>query len=124
MALAYVNLGRISFRTKDFPRVEGFISKAMSLAAPDADELTLMASAQVADRHLDQAIETGRRAHRSQLDHHAYLHVVAAKADELQGKDDAAVAELRQYLAEEPTGARAERVRTMLAKFQPQVEAH
>lgn len=120
MALAYVNLSRVSFRTKDFPAVEVFIGKALSLAPPDADELTLLAYAEVADQHLDQVIETSRQAHRTQLVNHAYLHVVAAKADELQGKDDAAVAELQQYLSEEPTGRRAERVRTMLAKFQVQ----
>lgn len=123
MALVYVNLGRVSFRTNDFPAVEGFISKALSLAAPDADELTLLAYAEVADRHLDQVIEISRQAHRTQLSKHAYLHVFAAKAQELQGKDDAAVAELQQYLSEEPAGRRAERVRTMLAKFQAQPEA-
>lgn len=122
MAMAYVNLGRVSFTAREFPEVEAFIGKALSLAAPDADELTLLASAQVADRHLDQAIETSRQAHRSQLNNHAYLHVVAAKANELEGKDDAAVAELQQYLSEEPTGKRSERVRTMLAKFQTQPE--
>jgi tetratricopeptide (TPR) repeat protein len=118
MAMAYVNLGRVSFTAREFPAVEAFVGKALSLAAPDADELTLLAFAQVADQHLDQAIETSRQAHRSQLNNHAYLHVVAAKANELQGKDDAAVAELQQYLSEEPTGKRSERVRAMLAKFQ------
>lgn len=122
MAMAYVNLGRVSFTAREFPEVEAFIGKALSLAAADADELTLLASAQVADRRLDQAIETSRQAHRSQLNNHAYLHVVAAKANELEGKDDAAVAELQQYLSEEPTGKRSERVRTMLAKFQTQPE--
>jgi Tfp pilus assembly protein PilF len=123
MAMAYVNLGRLSYRTKDFAGVEGFINKALTLGAPDADELTLLAYAELADRHLDQVIETSHQAHRSQLGHHAYLHVVAAKADEMQGKDDVAVAELQQYLSEEPIGKRAERVRTMLAKFQTQPEA-
>ena len=117
MAITYVNLGRVSYRTKDFAGVEGLISKALALGAPDADELTLLAYAELAERHLDQVIETSEQAHRTQLKNHAYLHVVAAKADEMQGKDDAAVAELQQYLDEEPTGKRAERVRTMLAKF-------
>lgn len=123
MALVYVNLGRVSFRTNDFPGVEGFISKALTLAAPDADELTLLAYAEVADRHLDQVIEISRQAHRTRLNHHAYLHVFAAKAHELQGNDDDAVAELEQYLSEEPAGRRAEHVRTMLAKFQTQPES-
>lgn len=123
MAMAYVNLGRLSYRAKDFAGVEGFISKALTLSAPDTDELTLLAYAELADGHLDHVIQTSADAHRSQLNNHAYLHVVAAKAQELLGKNDAAVAELRQYLSEEPAGRRAERVRTMLAKFQVQPEA-
>ena len=123
MAMAYVNLGRLSYRTKDFAGVEAFISKALTLAVPDAGELTLLAYAELAGQHLDQVIQTSDDAHRSQLNNHAYLHVVAAKAEELLGKDDAAVAELQQYLSEEPSGQRAERVRTMLAKFQAQPEA-
>jgi len=120
MAMAYVNLGRLSFTTKDFIGVETFIGKALSLAAADADELKLLAYAQVADHHLDQAIETSRQAHRSQLSHHAFLHVLAAKADELQGRSDDSIAELQQYLREEPTGPRAERVKNVLAAFQTQ----
>jgi tetratricopeptide (TPR) repeat protein len=120
MALAYVNLGRVSFTIKDFPEVETFIGQAMSLAAPDAEQLKLLAYAQLADHHFDQAIETSRQAHRSQLSHHAFLHVLAAKADELQGKSDDSIAELQQYLREEPAGPRAEKVRNVLAAFQAQ----
>lgn len=121
MALAYVNLGRLSFTTKDFPGVETFIEKAISLAAPDAEQLKLLAYAQLADHHFDQAIATSRQAHRSQLSHHAFLHVLAAKANELKSKSDDSIAELQQYLREEPTGPRAEKVRNVLAAFQAHV---
>jgi tetratricopeptide (TPR) repeat protein len=120
MALAYVNLGRLSFAVKDFPAVEALIANAQSLAAPDAEQLKLLAYAQLADHHFDQAIETSRQAHRLQLSHHAFLHVLAAKADELQGRTDDSVAELQQYLREEPVGPRAEKVRNALAAFQAQ----
>jgi tetratricopeptide (TPR) repeat protein len=120
MALAYVNLGRLSFTTKDFPGVETFIEKAMSLAAPDAEQLKLLAYAQLADHHFDQAIETSHQAHRSQLSHHAFLHVLAAKANELKSKSEDSIAELQQYLREEPTGPRAEKIRNVLAAFQSQ----
>jgi hypothetical protein len=110
----------VSFTTKDFPEVETFIEKAMSLAAPDAEQLKLLAYAQLADHHLDQVIETSCQAHRSQLNHHAFLHVLAAKADELQGRSDDSVAELQQYLREEPAGPRAEKVRNALTAFQAQ----
>jgi tetratricopeptide (TPR) repeat protein len=120
MTPAYVNLGRLSFTAKDFPAVEAFIAKAQSRAAPDAEQLKLLAYAQLADHHFDQAIETSRQAHRSQLSHHAFLHVLAAKADELQGRTDDSVAELQQYLREEPAGPRAEKVRNALAAIQAQ----
>jgi hypothetical protein len=54
------------------------------------------------------------------LNHHAFLHVLAAKADELQRRSDDSVAELQQYLREEPAGPRAEKVRNALTAFQAQ----
>lgn len=115
MALAYLNLGRVSYATKDFPAVERFVGRALSLGAPNAGELTLLAYAQLADRHLEQVLATSGQAHRLQLSHHSYLHVVAAKADAMQGKSDEAMAELQQFLSEEPAGRRAEKIRSTLA---------
>jgi tetratricopeptide (TPR) repeat protein len=124
LALAYVNLGRVSFSEKDFPGVEAFIGKALSLAAPDAAELTLLAYAQLVDRHLDQTIATGREAHRSQLTHHALVHLLAANSDKLEGKDEDWARELQAFLDEEPTGTRADQVRQALANFHPNASAH
>jgi tetratricopeptide (TPR) repeat protein len=123
LALAYVNLGRMSFMEKDFPGVEAFIGKALSLAAPDAAELTLLAYAQLADGHLDQTIATGREAHRSQVTHHASVHLLAAKADKLEGKDEDWAGELQQFLNEEPTGKRADQVRHALANLHANASA-
>lgn len=124
MVLAYLNLGRVSFATKDFPAVERLVGRALSLSAPDSGELTLLAYAQLADRHLDQVIATSRQAHRLQLTNHAYLHVVAAKANELQGKTDESMAELQQFLNEEPAGRRADKVRSTLAALRAEARAH
>jgi Flp pilus assembly protein TadD len=118
MGPAYVNMARLSFEAKDYAAAESFINKALSLAAPDTEELTLLAFAELSDRHLDQAIETSHRAHTSQLAHHAYLHLVAARADEMENKISDSMAELRQYLNEDPAGPRAQDVRTALATFQ------
>ena len=123
MALAYVNLARVSFAMKDFPAVERFVGRALSLAAPDAGELTLLAYAELADRHLEEVIATSRQAHQSQLSHHAYLHVVAAKANELQGNRDDSMAQLQQFLNEEPTGRRADKVRGTLAAVRAEAKA-
>ena len=115
MVSAYVNLGRVSFNAKDFPVVETSMRKALSLAQPNVTEFTLLAYAQLANRHFDDAIATCRQAHRSQLSHHAVLHLLAAGAEDMQGRDEAATADLQQYLDEEPTGRRADEVRKAIA---------
>jgi len=120
LAPAYVNLARVSFSQKDFAGVEGFIQKALSLAAPDAGELTLLAFAQLAGGRLDQVVATTRQAHGLQPARHAFVHLLAARADELKGKAADYQAELQQFLKEEPTGQRAELVRSILAKYQAQ----
>ena len=116
-AVAYVNLARVSFSEKDFPAVEGFVEKALSLAVPDGGELTMLAFAQLGDGHLDQTIATSGQAHRLQLAHHAFVHLLAARADELLGKSDEYMAELHQFLSEEPSGPRADQVKGILAKY-------
>jgi Flp pilus assembly protein TadD len=123
MALAYLNLGRVSFATKDFPAAEKFLSRALSLGPPDTGELMLLAYAQLADRHFEEVIATSRQAHRSQLKHHAYLHVVAAKAQATQGRNDDSIEELKQFLTEEPTGRRADKIRNTLTAFRAEGQA-
>ena len=115
MVSAYLNLGRVSFNEKDFPGVETSIGKALSLAAPNVAEFTLLAYAQLANRHFDETIATSRQAHRSQLSHHAVLHLLAAGAEDMQGKNEAAISDLQQYLDEDPSGPRAEEVRKAIA---------
>ena len=116
LAAAYLNLARLSFRAKEFPEVEADVQKVLALAPASTEELTLLAVAQLADRHLDGAIQTSGQAHRSQLSHHAFLHLVAARAEDLEGKADALVSgELQQYLNEEPNGSRADEVKKSLA---------
>ena len=116
LAAAYLNLARLSFRAKEFPEVETDVQKVLALAPASTEELTLLAVAQLADRHFDGAIQTSDQAHRSQLSHHAFLHLVAARAEDLEGKaDDSVSAELQQYLNEEPNGSRVDEVKKSLA---------
>ena len=88
--------------------------------AENADELFLLAYAQLTDHHLDQALQTSQQGHAAKLDHHAYLHLVAANAYEQQSKIADSMSELERYLNEEPNGPRAEQVRKALATFQAQ----
>lgn len=116
LAAAYVNLGRLSFLEKDFPTAESLLAKAINLApAQNADELFLLADAQLTDHHLDEALQTSRQGHAEKLDHHASLHLLAANAYEQQNRINDCISELQLYLDEEPNGSSAERVRQALA---------
>jgi tetratricopeptide (TPR) repeat protein len=121
LAPAYVNLGRLSFLENDYSNAESLLTRAMSLApVENADELFLLAYAQLIDQHLDQALQTSQQGHAAKLNHHTYLHLVAANAYEQQGKIADSMSELELYLNEEPNGPRAEQVRKALATFQAQ----
>ena len=124
LAAAYVNLGRLSFLEKDYSAAESLLTRAVSLApAENADELFLLAYSQLTDHHLDQAVQTSRQGHAARLNHHAYLHLVAANAYEQQSKITDSMSELEVYLSEEPNGIRSEKVRKALATFQAQTAA-
>ena len=124
LAPAYVNLGRLSFLEKDYSSAESLLTKAVNMApAENADELSLLAYAQLTDEHLDQALQTSRQGHEVKLDHHAYLHLVAANAYEQQHKIAQSISELQTYLSEEPNSSRGEKVRIAIATLQTQVAA-
>jgi len=124
LAPAYVNLGRLSFLEKDYSSAESLLTKALNMApAENADELFLLAYAQLTDQHLDQALQTSRQGHEAKLNQHAYLHLVAANAYEQQNKIAQSISELQMYLSEEPTSPRGEKVRSAIATLQAQVAA-
>ena len=122
LAPAYVNLGRLSFLENDYAGAESLLTKAVNLEpAANADELFLLAYAQVTDHHLDQAIETSRKGH-AKFGQHAFLHLVAANAYEQQHRIADSISELRTFLDEEPTGPRADKVKTAIATLQAQTK--
>ena len=119
LAPAYVNLGRLSFVEKDFTNAESLLTKAISLTpAQNADELFLLGYAQLSDHHLDEALQTSRQGHAGKLNHHAFLHLLAANAYEQQNRISDCIAELQLYLNEEPNGSSAEKVRWAVAKLE------
>lgn len=122
LAAAYVNLGRLNFLEKDYASAEPLLKKAVELETEaNADEFLLLAYAQVTDRHFYEAIETSRQGHAMKLDEHGPLHLIAANAYERQNRIVDSVAELQTYLAEEPGGFLAEKVKTAIATLQAQM---
>jgi tetratricopeptide (TPR) repeat protein len=117
---AYLNLARVDFNEKDFADAEPLLEKASSLSAPTADELNLLAYAELMNGHLDHAVETSRRGHAAQVAHHAFLHLIAAHVYELQRKIGESVVELQMYLKEEPAAPQIAEVKKALATLQMQ----
>jgi len=121
LGAAYLNLARVEVAEKNFAGAESLLSKASSLDAPNANELNLLAYAELMNQHLDQALDTTRRGHSAQLSHHAFLHLIAAHVYEQKKKIPDSVAELQMYLKEEPAAAQAEQVKKAIATLQAQV---
>jgi Flp pilus assembly protein TadD len=118
LVAAYVNLGRLCFLEQDYQGAESLLAKAVSLeSAAHADELFLLAYAQLSDHHLDQVIQTSRQAHEAGVSQHGFLHLVAANAYEQLELIPQSIAELESYLNEEPNGAQSEQARNVLAIF-------
>jgi len=116
-APAYVNLGRMSLSTNDFAAAESELSKAAALDPNDGMTLVLLTYAEFMNKHADEAIASCRRAH-SLSQPHAFVHFVAGRALEQEHKPVEAQAELKQFLREEQTGARADAARKELAQLQ------
>jgi len=116
-APAYVNLGRMNILAGDFSGAESALNKASTFAPTDAMTLVLLTYAEFMNRHIDQAIATSRQAH-GLPGLHALAHQVAAYAYEQQRDAANAIAELGQFLKEEPVGKRADSARKELEALQ------
>ena len=125
LGAAYVNLARVRFIQKDYPGAESFLNKGIEVAPiQNSDELSLLAYAQLANSHLSQAVATSKQGHAMQLKEHAYLHLVAARACERQGKIGDSISELRTYINEEPGGVQVEKVKNAITTLEAQLAAN
>jgi tetratricopeptide (TPR) repeat protein len=112
-ALAYTNLGRMNIADSDFSSAAAALQKASALDPTEAVTLLLLGYAELMEQRFHEAVTTSRRAHELQ-DHPAFVHRVAARALEKQREIGAAIAELEQFLEEEPRGPRADTARKEL----------
>jgi Flp pilus assembly protein TadD len=110
LAAAYLNLGRMNIAANDFPKAEDVLNKAVANDPNDPTGLVLLSYCQFQNRHFDDAIATGHRAH-VLSGQHSSVHLVAAKAFEQKHDAPGAIAELDLFLKEEPSGERADQAR-------------
>jgi Flp pilus assembly protein TadD len=112
-ALAYVNVGRMNIMSGDYSGAETALDKASAFDPTDPNALILLSWAQFNERHFDEAIATCRKAHALEKPH-AFVHRVAARSFEQLRQGPNAIAELEQFLKEEPPGPRADAARKEL----------
>jgi Flp pilus assembly protein TadD len=112
-ALAYVNVGRMNIAAGDFAAAETVLDKASGYDPTDPMALILLSWAQFNERRFDEAIATCRKAHALEKPH-AFVHRVAARSFEQMKQRASAIAELEQFLKEEPPGPPADGARKEL----------
>jgi tetratricopeptide (TPR) repeat protein len=114
-AQAHANLARMDMSASDFAGAEAEFTKAALYDPANAMTLSLLTYAEFMNHHFEQAIATSRQAHALPASH-AYVHQVAAQIYEQMNDGVHAIAELEQFLMEDPSGERAEMVRKELAR--------
>jgi len=117
-APACENLAKLYLRQKDFSQAESLLGKAVSMDPNNGQDLTLLAYAQYMQRRYDAAIATTQKVQALTNQHLASAHYIAAKAYEHQNRSQEAFAEFQMFLKDEPTGPRADHVRSDMAKMQ------
>jgi tetratricopeptide (TPR) repeat protein len=115
---ALVNLAKLCFQDKNAARAETLLENASRAEPNNPATMTLLAQAQLLDKHFDAAIATAHSVHAMPHQNFALVHYIAARAFERENRLQDALAELQLFLTEEPKGARADHVREELAQIQ------
>jgi tetratricopeptide (TPR) repeat protein len=117
-APAWVNLGRMAIVDRDFPTAETLLDKATALDPSNSQTLLILANVELMNLHYDQAIANCKKVHSLGQDSHSLVHFIAARAYEHESRISDAIAELKTFLKEEPSGVRADAARKELATLQ------
>jgi tetratricopeptide (TPR) repeat protein len=115
---ALVNLAKLCFQDKNAARAETLLENATRAEPNNPATMTLLAQAQLLDKHFDAAIATAHSVHAMPHQNFALVHYIAARAFERENRLQDALAELQVFLTEEPKGPRADHVREELAQIQ------
>jgi tetratricopeptide (TPR) repeat protein len=114
---ALVNLAKLCFQDKNAARAETLLEDASRAEPNNPETMTLLAQAQLLNKHFDAVVITARSVHSMPHQNFAVVHYIAARAFERENRLQDALAELQLYLTEEPKGARADHVREELGQI-------
>ncbi len=118
LAPAYLNLARLEIADRNFTQAEKLLDKATAAGLDDSPTLILLASVELLTQDYDQALANCHKVHATPQAPHAAAHFIAARAYEHENRPTEALAELRTFLSEEQSGARADAVRKEMAALQ------
>jgi tetratricopeptide (TPR) repeat protein len=122
LAPAYANLARLEIGGRNYSAAENLLDKATATGLDDTPTLMLLASVELQTQHYDRAIANCHKAHATPQIPHAVAHYMAARAYEHENRLTDAVSELRTFLSEEQSGARADEARKEIAALQAAVK--
>jgi tetratricopeptide (TPR) repeat protein len=115
---AFVNLAKLCLREHDSTRAETLLDSALRAEPSNAENMTLLAEAQLLNKHYEAAITSAHNVHAIAHQNLAVVHYIAARAFEHENRLQDALGELQMFLREEPKGARADHVREEIAQIQ------
>jgi Tfp pilus assembly protein PilF len=115
---AYVNLAKLCLKQQNSAQAETLLENVNRLEPANAETLTLLAEAQLLNKHYDAAISSAQSVHAVQHQNLAVAHYIAARAFEHENRLPEALAELQLFLKEEPAGERANHVREEITQIQ------
>jgi tetratricopeptide (TPR) repeat protein len=121
-APALVNLARLEMKGQNFAAAETNLNQATAADPTNARSLALLAQVQLLDRHYEDAIASAGKVHAMSHPSYAVVHYVAARACERLNRLPDAVSQFNLFLAEEPTGDRANAARQEMAAIQKQLQ--
>lgn len=113
-----MNRALVAFQDNDKAAAENFLARATKLDPQNSEALVLLTRAQLMNAHYDDALATVRQLDASPHAKYALIHYLAARAFEAERKFAEAAAQLREFLQEEPQGARADAARKELAQLE------
>jgi tetratricopeptide (TPR) repeat protein len=118
---ALSNLAKLCFQDGDSTRAETLLEDALRAEPNNTGTMMLLAQAQLLNRQFDAAVATVHAAHSLPHEGLAVIHFIAARAFERQDRPQDALIELRTFLTEEPTSARAQQVRKEITRIEQQI---
>lgn len=119
---AMVNLAKLCFRDNDFVQAQNLLERATSFDPNNAQDLLLLANAQLMNKHYQAAIASADKVHSLSHDHSPLAHYIAARAYEHENRPQDALSELQVFLKEEPQGQRADHVRDEMQSIHRQMQ--